>query len=69
MEVYSNAPHCFAMYSHYQTILQIKVVDSVITSMNHEAVQADNSCKAGTVDWKAKLNPLAPNNELHQSAT
>jgi len=66
MEVYSNSPHCFAMYIQYQTILQIKVVDSVITSMNYEAVQADNLCKARTVYWKDKLNPLAPNTEFHQ---
>jgi len=66
MEVYINSPHCFAKYTHYQTTLQIKVVDSVIISMNYEVVQADNLCKAGTVDWKDKLNPLAPNTEFHQ---
>jgi len=57
---------CYAKYTHYQTILQIKAVNSVITSMNYEVVQADNLCKAGTVDLMDKLNPLAPNTEFHQ---
>jgi hypothetical protein len=35
MEVCSNSPHCFAKYTHYQTILQIKVVDTIITSLNY----------------------------------
>jgi hypothetical protein len=37
--------------------------------MNYDVVQADNLRKAGTVDWKDKLNTLAPNTEFHQSAT
>ena len=41
-------------------------MDSVITSTKYVEVQADNLRKAGTVDWKNKLNSLAPNTEFHQ---
>ena len=41
-------------------------MDSVITSTKYVEVQADNLHKAGTVDWKNKLNSLAPNTEFHQ---